>query len=206
MDLLGLQLQLREDASAEFASALRAASSATGASGHASSLVPPALRRNYAGGVDAVRSMVRDEGLLSLYRGLGPSLLLVSHSSLQFVSYENLKLFFGGAAGAGGGAAGQPGSRELFAAATCSKLVATLGTYPYQVVRSCMQQRAVVGDDRVAVEGTYATAARIWRGEGARGFYRGLLPHMLRSTPQSTVTLMAYEYILRLTRSLRTAE
>ena len=81
-------------------------------------------------------------------------------------------------------------------------MIATLGTYPYQVVRSCMQQSPIVGYDRVQVEGTLATAARIWRSEGARGFYRGILPHILRSTPQSSITLLAYEYIMRLSRTV----
>ena len=66
------------------------------------------------------------------------------------------------------------------------------------LVRSCMQQRAVVGYDRVRLEGTLATAARIWREEGGRGFYRGIWAHMVRSTPQASVTLLAYENILRL--------
>ena len=92
---------------------------------------------------------------------------------------------------------GVSATAELAVASTCSKLVATAGTYPYQVIRSCMQQRAVVGYDRVRLEGTLATAARIWREEGGRGFYRGIWAHMLRSTPQATITLMLYEYAMR---------
>ena len=40
-------------------------------------------------------------------------------------------------------------------------------------------------------------AQRIWRLERLWGFYRGLVPHILRSTPQATLTLMAYEYFQR---------
>ena len=208
-----LQLQFR-DAAAEAATA-----TAAGARGQAlpGTLMPAAMRNNYRGSFDTVARMVREEGALSLYRGIGPSLLLVSHSALQFVSYENFKLLLarrqrsrrqdeGGGTGTGTGSGGdgttQLGSHELLAAGTCSKVIATLGTYPYQVVRSCMQQSPVVGYDRVQVEGTLATAARMWRSEGARGFYRGILPHILRSTPQSSITLLAYEYILRLSRTI----
>ena len=217
-----LQLQLR-DAAAEASVAAAGGASGQALPGQAlpGKLVPVAMRNNYRGSFDAVARMVREEGVLSLYRGIGPSLLLVSHSSIQFVSYENLKLLLvrrqgsrqhdggggsGGGSGTGGGGSGggtnQLGSHELLAAGTCSKVIATLGTYPYQVVRSCMQQSPVVGYDRVQVEGTAATVARIWRGEGARGFYRGILPHILRSTPQSSITLLAYEYIMRLSRTV----
>ena len=70
-------------------------------------------------------------------------------------------------------------------------------TYPYQVVRSVMQQRAAVGTDVVVLDSTVGTMTRIWRLERLWGFYRGLVPHILRSTPQATLTLMAYEYFQR---------
>ncbi|GIL96614.1 hypothetical protein Vretimale_2400 [Volvox reticuliferus] len=37
-----------------------------------------------------------------------------------------------------------------------------------------------------------------WQREGLRGFYKGLGPALLRVMPQSAVTLVAYEHILRL--------
>ena len=55
-----------------------------------------------------------------------------------------------------------------------------------------------VGYDRVALEGTAATAAKLWREEGVRGFYRGLGTSLIRSTPQASLTLLAYENLLRL--------
>jgi len=41
------------------------------------------------------------------------------------------------------------------------------------------------------------TARRLFGTEGMRGFYRGIVPHALRSTPQGAVTLLAYEYAHR---------
>ena len=55
-----------------------------------------------------------------------------------------------------------------------------------------------VGYDRVALEGTAATAAQLWRAEGVRGFYRGLGTALVRSTPQASLTLIAYEHLLGL--------
>ena len=132
--------------------------------------------------------------------------MLVSHASLQFLTYEHSKAWLQGRSwrgggdgdGGGGGAAAEAlGGRELFAAATVSKVCATMVTYPYQVVRSVMQQRAAVGTDIVVLDSTVGTMTRIWRLERLWGFYRGLVPHILRSTPQATLTLMAYEYFQR---------
>ena len=51
-----------------------------------SGLVPVAQRDNYAGTFNAVRRMVAEEGVSTLYRGIGPSMLLVSHGSIQFLT------------------------------------------------------------------------------------------------------------------------
>lgn len=40
---------------------------------------------------DALVRIGREEGLNGLYKGVGPSLLLVSHGALQFMTYEELK-------------------------------------------------------------------------------------------------------------------
>ena len=73
-------------------------------------------------------------------------------------------------------------------------------TYPYQVVRSCMQQRASVGGDAIGrhFSSTSETFLHLWRIDGLRAFYRGLVPHILRSTPSGSITLVVYEYLLKL--------
>lgn len=47
--------------------------------------------RQYTGVVDAFIRIVREEGFVSLYRGIGPALLLVSNGALQFMFYEQFK-------------------------------------------------------------------------------------------------------------------
>ena len=43
---------------------------------------------------DAVRVILREEGLMGFYRGLLPALLLTSHGAVQFAVYEQLKATF----------------------------------------------------------------------------------------------------------------
>ena len=48
----------------------------------------------YTGMVDAARTIVREEGIMSLYKGAAPALMLTSHGGVQFVAYEFLKKHF----------------------------------------------------------------------------------------------------------------
>ena len=47
-----------------------------------------------------------------------------------------------------------------------------------------MQQRLSVGGHAVLHHSAGDVVAHIWRAEGLLGFYRGIWPHILRSTPQ----------------------
>jgi solute carrier family 25 folate transporter 32 len=47
--------------------------------------------RPYRGFVDALGQIARNEGIAGLYKGLGPSVFLVSHGALQFAAYERLR-------------------------------------------------------------------------------------------------------------------
>jgi solute carrier family 25 phosphate transporter 23/24/25/41 len=53
-------------------------------------LAAPPLPR--VGAVDAVTSMVRSEGLISLYKGLSPTLIGVApYAAINFATYDLLK-------------------------------------------------------------------------------------------------------------------
>jgi len=204
-----MQLQLRTDGP-------------TSASGLPKGLVPMAQRDNYLSSIHALQRMIQEEGMLSIYRGIGPSMLLVSHGSIQFLAYEHAKNHLvslkayptelagtydqyghkiGSSGGSSSSAAPKPppqlSAYELLLASTGSKVCATLVTYPYQVVRSCMQQRAVVGENALLYQTGSEVVGHIWRADGLAGFYRGIWPHILRSTPQATITLLVYEYLQR---------
>ncbi len=46
---------------------------------------------NYRGAIHALRSIVAQDGVLGLYKGIVPALLLTSHGAVQFASYEKMK-------------------------------------------------------------------------------------------------------------------
>lgn len=71
-----------------------------------------------------------------------------------------------------------------------SKLIAMSITYPYQVVRSRAQVRTTVDGSEVRI---FQIIKRTWRGEGIRGFYKGIVPSALRVLPGTGITFLIYE-------------
>ena len=63
--------------------------------------------------------------------------------------------------------------------------------YPVDVIKSKMQ--VAVGRTGPS-GGIMALTKDVWRNEGIPGFYRGLLPCLLRAFPAAASTFLAYEY------------
>lgn len=143
------------------------------------------------------RTILQTEGVRGFYRGLAVSLLGVSHGAVQFTVYEPAKrMYLNERRGQDGS---DPGKQSLKMAneatlmiSSVAKLVAGAVTYPYQVLRSRMQNYRA--DERFG-RGVGGVIARIWREEGVVGFYRGLVPGVVRVMPATWVTFLVYENV-----------
>lgn len=130
------------------------------------------------------KTLWQKEGIKGFYRGLTPSLFGVSHGAVQFMAYEQLKNRW--ALGRKGGKEGLT-NVDFLTLSAVSKMFAGSITYPYQVVRTKMQRYDVPEmRAREVVKG-------IWRAEGAAGFYKGLVPNLVRVVPSTMVTFVCYE-------------
>lgn len=153
--------------------------------------------------------LMREEGARGFYRGLGVGLLGVSHGAVQFAVYEPAKRMYlarrgrrraaaaaasgdldGGVRGDGGG--GPIANEATIGLATLSKLVAGAVTYPLQVLRSRLQNYNA--EERFG-RGIRGVVRQLWREEGVRGFYRGLVPGVVRVLPATWVTFLVYENV-----------
>lgn len=166
---------------------------------------PPPPTVAYSGFVDCLTQIAKTEGIRGLYKGLLPSLFLVSHGAIQFAVYEELKsaafqlrdFVHPLSSLTGSNAQRDQGlsSAEITACGALSKLAASVVTYPSQVVRSRLQQRM----DSRALQ--YTGVADVLRKtvarEGIRGLYKGLVPNVMRVMPQSALTFLMYETIMR---------
>lgn len=86
-----------------------------------------------------------------------------------------------------------------------AKSVATVATYPYQVIKSRLQQRdnVVTSSDGVIqrsskYRGVIDCVLKIARQEGIIGYFRGIIPNALKVAPQAALTFVLYEEAMKL--------
>lgn len=151
-----------------------------------------AARLPYSGTLDALTRIAREEGMRGLYSGLAPSMAGVCHVAIQFPLYEAAKQY---AADRRGTDPDRLDAAELVVASAVSKMIASTATYPHEVIRSYMH---VTGSG--PLKGLAPACRVIWREDGARGFYRGCLTNLLRTTPAAALTFTSFELIARFLR------
>ncbi|EEU44727.1 uncharacterized protein NECHADRAFT_71843 [Fusarium vanettenii 77-13-4] len=148
----------------------------------------------YPSMISGARSILSTEGVRGLYRGLGVSLIGVSHGAVQFAVYEPAKRWYYARRqerhGVPRDAPMTPEATVVLSSA--AKLVAGAVTYPYQVLRSRLQNYEA--DERFG-RGIRGVVVRIWKEDGLRGFYRGLMPGVVRVMPATWVTFLVYENV-----------
>lgn len=140
----------------------------------------------------------RTEGWRGFYRGLGIGLFGVSHGAVQFAVYDPLKQMYIRKWRGGTGETSRPddqgrqrmGNDATLIISSVSKLVAGAVTYPYQVIRSRLQNYDA--EERFG-RGIRGVVKRTWTEEGWRGFYRGIIPGVVRVMPATWVTFLVYE-------------
>eukprot|EP00924_Labyrinthula_sp_SR-Ha-C_P005489 maker-scaffold_62-snap-gene-0.0-mRNA-1 protein AED:0.02 eAED:0.02 QI:21/1/1/1/0/0/2/23/267 len=143
--------------------------------------------QQYSNTGNAFIKIFKQEGISGLYRGLVPALLLTSNGAIQFMLYEELKL--------------QKKNLDeyfvcndfhyFFFIGVFSKIIATSITYPYQVIKSRIQQKQNMNRKYKTI---FQSAKLMIRNEGLFSLYKGLVPTIFRVAPNSAVTLTVYEF------------
>ncbi|KAG6876497.1 hypothetical protein C0992_012764 [Termitomyces sp. T32_za158] len=138
-----------------------------------------------------IKDIMKHEGIKGFYKGLSASYLGVTEGTIQWVLYERLKRVTAAAEGQGGVAEwlGMLGS------AGTAKCVASLITYPHEVLRTRLRQPSVNGV--IKYTGLVQTLRLVLAEEGARSLYGGLSAHLMRVVPNAAVMYSIYEGILR---------
>ncbi|KAL5488290.1 FLX1 [Sanghuangporus weigelae] len=142
-------------------------------------------------------SIYRLEGMRGLYKGTSLALFGVSNGALQFMGYEQLKWLCAEQKKRKFAKQGREWTVEAERLSNttytvisgASKLFALAATYPYQVVRSRIQNNAIAH----LYPNISTCIARTWREEGITGFYRGLGTNLVRVLPGTCVTFVVYE-------------
>jgi solute carrier family 25 phosphate transporter 23/24/25/41 len=146
--------------------------------------------RKYLGLVHTFKTVVREEGVLALYKGVGTTCLgIFPYSAINFAVYDSLKrwlvdpkkpigvvesLMYGGIAGA---------TAQTF-------------TYPVDLLRRRMQLQGIGGNPRL-YSGPIDAVKKIVAADGIGGLYKGMVACYLKVVPSIAISFCTYE-VMRL--------
>ncbi|EPQ56170.1 mitochondrial carrier [Gloeophyllum trabeum ATCC 11539] len=137
-----------------------------------------------------ITRILREEGVRGFYKGLSASYLGVTEGTIQWTLYERLKKLTRNVEGKGG--AGE--WFGMLGSAGTAKCVASLITYPHEVLRTRLRQPLV--DGKVKYTGLVQTFRLVLAEEGAKALYGGLSAHLMRVVPNAAVMYSIYEGVL----------
>mmetsp|Transcript_24540 Transcript_24540/g.22295 ORF Transcript_24540/g.22295 Transcript_24540/m.22295 type:complete len:351 (+) Transcript_24540:38-1090(+) len=155
----------------------------------------PAIKQ--AGIVRTFADILRNEGFFGLYRGLMVSLSVCMPSlAVGFAAYGSMKeillstnnnLFI------------QDDSKRLtilgaMISGATSGILSSFLVYPADLVRRRMQVRGIVAGQKKPM--LFQEITGIYKAQGVRGFYRGIVPELLKVTPTVGITFCVYEFVL----------
>jgi len=149
--------------------------------------------RGYSSSWSCINDIFKQEGVKGFYKGLTASYLGVTEGTIQWVLYERLKATSRARLGDKGGWEEWAG---MVGAAGTAKMVASLITYPHEVIRTRLRQP----NASQKYTGLIQTLRVVIAEEGAARLYGGLSAHLLRVVPNAAVMFTIYEGILKWSR------
>lgn len=162
--------------------------------------------RHYKNSWDCLKHILKHEGIRSLYKGLSASYLGGAESTLQWVLYEQMKSFINKRSVETFGH--NPTSKTTkdyilewsarSGAAGAAKFIASLITYPHEVVRTRLRQAPVEATGKPKYTGLVQCFRLVIKEEGLASMYGGLTPHLLRTVPNSIIMFGTWELVVRL--------
>ncbi|CAL9177158.1 unnamed protein product [Musa hybrid cultivar] len=154
-----------------------------------------------------VQELYNEAGFWGFWKGVVPTLIMVSNPSIQFMLYETLlkkikrrrSLNTKGAEGFT--------AHEIFLLGAVAKLGATIVTYPMLVVKARLQVKQGLHDDkRRQYTGTYDAITKMIRYEGLSGLYKGMGTKIVQSVFAAAVLFTVKEELVKAARVLVTGE
>jgi solute carrier family 25 protein 33/36 len=182
----------------------------------------------YRNSFDCLLQICRYEGVRGLFRGLSASYLGIMEGTIQWIAYEQLKKWAmqpdyasttqqdpsssssATTVTSSGKLQPQNSAMTVFVntlgTAGVAKFIATVTTYPHEVLRTRLRQVAVethidASGREMAVsvskyKGIMDVLRTVMREEGALAFYGGMTAHLLRTVPNTAIMFCCYESIV----------
>lgn len=145
-----------------------------------------------------VRRVYQREGIRGFYRGVTASYAGISETVIQFVLYEYLRQALLSRNSNGNGDDEERKNIDFvnfMVAGGIAKFVACVAAYPHEVVRTRLREEGS------AARGFFSTLFQLYK-EGVPSMYRGLSVQLMRTVPNTAITMGTYELVVYALHSL----
>lgn len=212
--LRALKKKARAAASSDGSVSSRASGSARG--GGVDERGPHVRKKTF---LETTGAVWEENGLAGFWRGVVPSLIMVSNPALQYAFYESASDAFrrrraktqrGVAGSSPSGTLGALTAWEVFVAASLAKMGATVLTYPVLLVKTRLQASGSRGGKKPkttfareapSYDGAFDALRRIAREEGLAAFYRGMGTKMTQTVFAAALMFVTKEEIAKAARA-----
>lgn len=162
-----------------------------------------AIERTPYGTSHVIQEVYGEAGVRGFWKGVLPTLIMVSNPSIQFMLYETMLKKLRKRRASHKKDSGGITAWEIFLLGALAKLGATVVTYPLLVVKSRLQAKQVAGGDkRHHYKGTCDAIGKMIHYEGFAGFYKGMNTKIVQSVLAAAVLFMVKEELVRGVRLL----
>lgn len=149
--------------------------------------LPPAERRGYTSVFNALYRITKEEGVLTLWRGCGPTVIrAMVVNAAQLASYSQAKQLVM--------STGYFKENILlhFVASMISGLVTTIASMPVDIAKTRIQSMKII-DGKAEYKGALDVLASVIRKEGFFSLWKGFTPYYARLGPHTVLTFIALE-------------
>lgn len=130
---------------------------------------------------------IKQDGIMSLWRGVGPTLLRdVPFSAIYWLSYEQWKSL-----------QPTPSFMHYFVGGALAGMIAALSTQPFDVVKTYRQiELGEIKDknSRKKLPFTFSILNQLRKVQGIQSLYTGINPRLLKVAPACAIMISTYEY------------
>ncbi|TKY47517.1 Peroxisomal nicotinamide adenine dinucleotide carrier [Spatholobus suberectus] len=145
-----------------------------------------------------IQEIYDEAGIWGFWKGVLPTLIMVSNPSIQFMLYEAMLTKLRKRHALSHKGSNRVTALEIFLLGALAKLGATVVTYPLLVVKARLQARQdKTGDRRHHYNGTWDAIIKMIHYEGFYGFYKGMGTKIVQSVLAAAVLFMMKEELVR---------
>ncbi|XP_006634939.1 mitochondrial adenyl nucleotide antiporter SLC25A24 [Lepisosteus oculatus] len=139
-------------------------------------------KTNKIGLVSGFKQMLKEGGVLSLWRGNGVNVIKIApETAIKFMAYEQYKKIISSEGG-------KVRTHERFMAGSLAGATAQTIIYPMEVMKTRLTLRKTG-----QYSGMFDCAKKILKREGVKAFYKGYVPNILGIIPYAGIDLAIYE-------------